>query len=287
MTALLIAAALVFTPGDAHLAYETARTLVYGHTPRNSGTPESRQAAEFIAAEAAKAGARATLDAFRAVSADEEREFANVVAELPRGNANDGWVVLVSHFDTKHGVDCPGANDGASTSGLLIGLAAAIARCEGFGGNVQLVWTDGEECVRCYCPEDGLQGSKRAAKALGQSGRKVLAVIVLDMLGDEDLSVSVPLNGTTWLRQLAVASAAAVGEPQLVRPTLGNVTDDHVPFLFRGMPAVDLIDFSYGPSNAYWHTAQDTMAHVGEKSLLKSGRLVAEMVNQILKGGVR
>ena len=31
------------------------------------------------------------------------------------------------------------------------------------------------------------------------------------------------------------------------------------PFVNAGVPALDLIDFDYGPRNSYWHTAQDTV----------------------------
>ena len=61
-----------------------------------------------------------------------------------------------------------------------------------------------------------------------------------------------------------------------------SVKDDHVAFLGRGYPAVDLIDFEYGPQNAYWHTPQDTMDKISEDSLLKSGKIVAELLNILL-----
>ena len=60
------------------------------------------------------------------------------------------------------------------------------------------------------------------------------------------------------------------------------VTDDHVPFLDKGFRAIDLIDFSYGPNNSYWHTDKDTMENVSEASLLASGKVVVEMLNILL-----
>ena len=58
--------------------------------------------------------------------------------------------------------------------------------------------------------------------------------------------------------------------------------DDHVPFVDKGYKAIDLIDFSYGPDNSYWHTDKDVMANVSEESLLKSGRILVEMLNILL-----
>ena len=62
------------------------------------------------------------------------------------------------------------------------------------------------------------------------------------------------------------------------------VTDDHSAFLAHGCPAIDFIDFSYGPGNAWWHTPEDTMDKISEASLLSSGRLVAAFLNILLYG---
>ncbi len=46
-----------------------------------------------------------------------------------------------------------------------------------------------------------------------------------------------------------------------------SVLDDHTPFLQRGVPAVDIIDFSY----PYWHTEEDTLDKVSAESLAAVG----------------
>ena len=102
------------------------------------------------------------------------------------------------------------------------------------------------------------------------------------MLGDKDLEISIPANGSPTLAKIAAHAAKRAGYPGLVKPIDELVTDDHVPFLEKGYKAIDLIDFSYGPNNSYWHTPQDTMDKISEESLLKSGRLVAEMLNILL-----
>jgi hypothetical protein len=48
------------------------------------------------------------------------------------------------------------------------------------------------------------------------------------------------------------------------------MTDDHTPFLVRGYPAVDVIDFDY----PYWHTLQDTCDKISPESLERVGRTV-------------
>ena len=282
MTALLLSAALAFTPADARVAYAAARVLVAECTPRDAGTIRGRIAANRLLDMASASGADVRRDVFRAATPRGEREFANLYAHFVSGSRAAKWVVLVSHYDTKPGTSCPGANDGASTSGLLVGIANAFANWEPPRGNLLLVWTDGEECMHSYSEGDGFWGSKRAAEYVAGLGIAVQAVICLDMLGDRDLSISVPANGSAALAKIAVAAARRAGCPDLVRPTSDLVKDDHVAFLEKGFKAIDLIDFSYGPGNSYWHTPEDTMDKVSAESLYRSGRVVVEMLNILL-----
>ena len=282
MFSLLLAAALEFTAQDAHLAFEKTRELVENCTPRDAGTIRGRIASNCILDAASAVGADVRRDAFRARTPAGEREFTNLYAEFKAADTNARWVVVVSHFDTKPGSGCPGANDGASTSGLLIGLANAFLNWQAPKGNLMLVWTDGEECMSAYGPDDGFWGSKRAAEYLVSKNRQVQAVICVDMLGDKDLEISIPSNGSPALANIAIHAAKRAGYPGLVKPVEELVKDDHVPFMDKGFKAVDLIDFDYGPGNSYWHTPQDTVDKISEESLLKSGRLVAEMLNILL-----
>jgi len=278
----LMSAALVFSPTDAKVAYDTARILVEKCTPRDAGTMQGRFAVNRILDAASAAGADVRRDKFRAATPIGEKLFTNLYAEFDGEDPDAGWVVLVSHYDTKPGTACPGANDGASTSGLLVGIANAVSSWRDFRGNLMLVWTDGEECMLAYGPNDGLWGSRRAAGVLAEGGRKVKAVICLDMLGDRDLSITVPRNGTPSLANVALSAARRTGMSGLVKRGDEIVTDDHVPFLEKGFPAIDMIDFTYGPGNSFWHTEKDCMDAISEESLLASGRIVAEMLNALL-----
>lgn len=277
-----LAVALAFTPEDARISFETARGLVEKCTPRDAGTIRSRIAANYILDAASAAGADVRRDSFRAKTPRGEREFTNLYAQFKSGDPNAQWVVLVSHYDTKPGVNCPGANDGASTSGLLVGVANAFSNWETPKGNLLLVWTDGEENMQCYGPDDGFWGSKRAVEYVRQRGLRIQAVLCLDMLGDRDLAISLPANGSPALRKIVILAGERAGYPGLISLSDDLVKDDHVAFLRAGYRAVDLIDFSYGPGNAYWHTPQDTIDKISEASLLKSGKIVAEALNILL-----
>ena len=283
MLSLLLAAALEFSAQDASLAYAAARELVEKCTPRDAGTSACHVlAANRILDAASAAGANVRRDCFKAMTPKGERSFTNLYAEFKTGGASNRWVVLVSHYDTKPGCGCPGANDGASTSGLLVGLAKAMTDRREPKGNLMLIWTDGEECMESYGANDGLWGSKRAAQMMTEKKLPVRAVVCLDMIGDRELAITIPANGDSNLAKQALRAARQAGYPNLVKQVNVAVTDDHVPFLERGYPAIDLIDFSYGPHNSYWHTPQDTMDKVSEESLLKSGKIVTELLNILL-----
>ena len=287
---------LDFTPADAKLAYGAAAGLVRDCTPRNAGTPEGLRAAEWIVRRSRELRLPSRLDRFRAQVYADQVEFANVVAEFPGTDPDAPWIVLMSHFDTAPTAakGFEGANDGASTCGLLMALGCALRRAPRVRENVMLVWTDAEECRIAYMPRDGFQGSKRLLETVRTRRLPVKAVVCLDMLGDRDLNIVIPANTTPGLRDLALAAARTAGVADKVarRDTI-VVKDDHSAFFDAGYPAIDLIDFEFGSApgkNDYWHTPKDTMDKISERSLLASGRLAAELLNLLVNlspGGVQ
>jgi Zn-dependent M28 family amino/carboxypeptidase len=283
----ILAASLVFAPADAHAAYRAASEIVSRYTPRDAGAPGAAGAAGFILSAALSCGCDAFADSFCAPTPAGTKTFTNVHAEF-KIDEDAGWMVFLSHFDTKAGTNCPGANDGASTSGLLVGMCKALARQrKSLKCNVMLVWTDGEECFERYAPGDGLWGSRRAAEKLAAERRRTLAVICLDMLGDRDLSVTMPSNCSAGLRKIALCAARAVGLGERVKESPVEVIDDHVPFAEAGFETLELIDFEYGSrkgANDYWHSPLDAMDKVSEKSLLDAGRLAMKLADAIPPG---
>lgn len=275
-----------FTETDAKAALGAATGLVKACTPRNAGTIEGRLAANWIRNTAYRMGANAEIDVFTARVYSETAQFANVVAEFPAENPGAPWIVLMSHYDTAPnvGVGFEGANDGASTVGLLLAFGKVLRRGKGsLKYNVMLAWTDAEECRIAYGPHDGFQGSRRLLETFRKTNRTVRAVICLDMLGDRDLNIELPANTTPELRDLALKAArtAGVANKVSVRDTI-VVKDDHSAFYDAGIPAIDLIDFDFGSArgkNDYWHTPKDTLDKISEASLLASGKLVAELLN--------
>ena len=57
-----------------------------------------------------------------------------------------------------------------------------------------------------------------------------------------------------------------------------SIEDDHLPFLEAGVRALDLIDFNYGPDNAYWHSPRDTMDKLDAHSFEVTGNVLMRVI---------
>lgn len=278
--------AFSFSAEHASNALTHAVQFIEACTPRDSGTPGASHAANWLHDRLVENGVPAALDSFKDDSPRGPRTYVNVLASLP--GTDDQWIVLLSHFDTKSGIGntFQGANDGASSTGLLLELGIQLNRVTPRPHNILLAFLDGEECDLGYSDRDGFHGSKHLAKTLKTEGRKIKAVILMDMVGDRDLKLTIPRNSTPDLRVLALEAAEATGDRSKIGLFDGDIYDDHQAFLDHGFPAVDLIDFDYGSSpgvNDYWHTEKDTIDKLSADSLFSTGRIVLEMMSRLAR----
>ena len=249
-----------------------------------SGTPAMEKAARHVRDRLLALGVEASIDTFQAATPRGAIPFHNVVGRIP--GKRPGILLLGSHTDTKDIPDFVGANDGGSSTGLLLEIARVLRQAKWEGPEILLAFFDGEEALHRYTSHDGLHGSRRLAEEMKRQGRlrDVRAMILMDMIGDADLTVTLPADTTPALARLVFA----VSEFQGTRAHFGfapnNMVDDHLPFQNEGVPAVDLIDFKYGSKpgwNDYWHTPRDTLDKLSAASLETVGRLVLEMLNRL------
>ena len=105
--------------------------------------------------------------------------------------------------------------------------------------------------------------------------------MLADMIGDKDLDIQRETASTGWLVDLVRKAAHKYGYDRYFFQTREAVEDDHLPFLKRGVPAIDIIDLDYGPNNSYHHTAQDTMDKISAKSLTIDGDVFMETIRLI------
>ncbi len=252
-------------------------------TPRDAGTEGAARAARYIRERLESKGIQARVDEFIDRTPKGPVTFRNVLGSIPgRGR---GVIILGAHYDTKSGIGgFEGANDSGSGVGLLIELAGVLnARPHG-PADILLAFLDGEECLHRYGQGDGLHGSRRLAESLIAEAvaPAVRGVVILDMIGDRDLTPTIPSNATPRMRdELLRAAADGSGVTLTISPPM---MDDHVPFLERGIPAVDLIDFTYGSlpgANDYWHTPADRMDKLSPGSLEVVGRWAIRLVDRL------
>ena len=245
--------------------------------PRVAGTPGGVRAREYIAAEARKIpGAKVEVRPFEASTPDGPMSMANVVAVLP--GARPDVIMVAGHYDTTlfREFRFVGANDGGSSAALLLELGRGLA---GLSRRYTywLVWFDGEEARGAWTATDSLYGSRQLATELAKAGRLPRAMILVDMIGDRDLSINREAHSAPWLTDIIWDAAARLGHGRHFSRELMPVEDDHVPFLKLGVPATLLIDFSY-PS---WHTAEDTVDKVSPQSLSVVGDVLLEALPSV------
>jgi peptidase M28-like protein len=186
-----------------------------------------------------------------------------------------GYVVVGAHYDTKDVPGFVGANDGASGTAVAAQLARTIRRPR---HTVKFAIFDGEEAPRGVPESDfeerGLRGSKVAAPAFA----KARAMVLLDFVGDRDLAIRYETNSSRGLWRKLRAAARRVGALG-VFPTgsQGPVSDDHIPFIDRGVPSIDLIDFDF----PCWHRRCDDMSAVSEQSVDAVGETIYELLQNL------
>lgn len=266
---------------DAQRAYADVRAQVQ-IGPRPSGSAAARRTAELIADRLADAGA--TQIAI-------QRPWENVLGTLP--GREDGTLIVGAHYDTKDAIPgFVGANDGASGVGVMLEVARSLPRPLP-GPSIQFVGFDAEEARgnRDFI-DDGARGSKQYveyAQAGGEQGsvplEEIDAMVLFDMVGDCDLQVPRETSSDEELYDaFADAATELTGGPAPFEGTFGGVLDDHTAFVAAGVPAVDLIDFRFGPGEPpgeYWHTPEDTLDKVCVESLNAVGEAALRAIPRI------
>lgn len=166
----------------------------------------------------------------------------------------------------------PGANDGASGVAVLLELAR-ILDIEKLRNEVWLVFFDAEDNGNL----DGWEFSAGSEYMAAHLSAAPAQVVIVDMIGDADQVIYKERNSTPELQEQIWAIAARLGyEDQFVPKYKWSISDDHIPFLRRGYPAIDLIDFDY----PFWHTTRDTIDKLSAESLERVGRVLQTYIEQ-------
>jgi Zn-dependent M28 family amino/carboxypeptidase len=214
----------------------------------------------------------------------------NFIVRFP-GKKN-GAIVLATHYETNYwlkNITFVGANDGGSTTGLLMAIGDQLRsetqhgkQLDGY--SVWLVFDDGEESILpTWTNSDSLYGTRHQAAKWGRDGTlgRIKAFMLADMIGDKDLDIQRETRSTDWLTELVRQAAHRFGYDKYFFQNDSAVEDDHLPFVERGVPSIDVIDLDYGPHNSYHHTAQDTLDKISVRSLTIDGDVFLETIRLI------
>lgn len=202
----------------------------------------------------------------------------NIVGTLPGKGAP---IVLGAHYDTEASVPGHvGANDGAAGTAAVVEIARALGKIDRGRGAppIRFVLFDGEEEPAGTADEDFEEVALRGSKVESARNPRARAMILLDYIA-ERRGLSIPREGNSdralWTRLRQAATKAGVAQ---VFPDEDGLTiiDDHVPFLRRGVPSIDLIDFDYPQRD----TVQDDLDHVSEASLDAVGETVVQLLRR-------
>jgi Zn-dependent M28 family amino/carboxypeptidase len=294
---VLVAAGSLNAQSDAVAAFSQDRAYADAVAqvelgPRPLGTDALEANRVYIEEQLRAAGLEPVRDEFIADTPIGEVPMANIIARVaPRpGAPTDTRIVLASHFDTKlfDGVEFVGANDGASSTAVLLELGRVLAE-HAPGLPIDLVFFDGEEAVVAWGPDDSIYGSRHLAARWAEEGQleSIGAFILLDMVGDASLQIPREINSTNWINDVIWDAARELGYERHFPEAIHAIQDDHLPFIERGVDAVDLIDFTYGPGNRYWHSPFDTLDKISADSLGIVGRTVLHALPtlELLLGG--
>jgi glutaminyl-peptide cyclotransferase len=255
---------------DAARAYALTKLQV-GYGQRPAASPQLRKLAERL---------KVRLPHGHFENVPGQKGVRNVVGTIAGRRPG---IVVGAHYDTLVKPEgFVGANNGAAGSAIVIELSRALARLPRpeNAREVRFVLFDGEE-PPAGLPEDdpnftkdGLRGSRAYVKRYPE---RTAAMILLDYVGNRGLQLPREGTSTPSLWSLLRASAQKAAKASFFPATTETpIIDDHTPFLQSGVPAIDLIDWSY-PG----HTLQDGMDQIDQHALDAVGESVLDLIQTL------
>ena len=279
VTAAVASAAAADFSGASALEF-TRKAVAFGPRPPGSATNQKLQ--NYIESQLKPMHCQLSFDAFSAQTPAGSVPMRNILAKFP--GTSGRAIVITGHFDTKPmpGSVFVGANDGGSSTGFLLELARVVNTMP-HPDDIDLVFFDGEEAFGEWSDTNGTFGSRHLADRWAREGMlsKIKALINVDMIGDKDLGILQETMSSAPLLRLVWQTANDMGYGKYFLRTAQPTEDDHLPFLKKGVNALDLIDFDFGPGNAYWHTPQDTMDKLSAHSFEVVGNVLVAVIRKL------
>jgi glutaminyl-peptide cyclotransferase len=249
--------------------------------PHPVGSNAIEKARDYIEEQLRQSGWQITRQAFTDETPRGKAHFVNLIARFSRdAKAASPSFLLASHYDTKvfDTIQFVGANDGGSSTGLLLELARVLGNHSNLARKIELVFFDGEEAYEHFSETDGLYGSRYFAKQLqGEGAKQFRGGILFDMVGDRSLDITLPADSPPAMAHDIFAAAEALKVRNYFSYLDRDLIDDHAPLNAIGIPTIDIIDFDY----SWWHTAGDAMDKISAQSLQIVGAVALYYLSEL------
>jgi glutaminyl-peptide cyclotransferase len=267
---------------DAKKAFAyTSQVVNFGE--RWPGSAGHRKTEALIKQVLTKDGALIETDDFTAATPRGAVPVHNIIGKFNvTADPAQQIFMLAGHYDTLFKPGFVGANDGGSSTAILLAFGDALAN-QKTKMQIWLVWTDLEEAINSFQGDDGLYGSRHLAQKLRAAGvvPRIKGFFLLDMIGDKGLGVTRERGSTRWLQDFIAQAAKQLGYSQYFFQDSVEIIDDHVSFAKVGVPVVDVVDAQFGrmgpgfdSMGEFHHANTDTIDKISQTSLDIVGRTI-------------
>jgi glutaminyl-peptide cyclotransferase len=287
----VVALAAQAAPISLHDAFDAKKCYAYtaqvaGFGERNPGSPGHQKTEDLIHQVLKADGAQIEADDFSAKTPRGQIAVHNIIGKFNvTADPKQPIFILAGHYDTLFKKGFIGANDGASSTAILLSFADTLAHHK-TNMQIWLMWTDLEESITSSFTEDdpGLYGSRHYAEKLKTQGvvPRIKGFFLLDMIGDKDLNVAREnASSTRWLQDFIAQAARQLGYTKYFFQYETDIIDDHKSFADVGIPSVDVVDAEFGRMGPgldgmgeFHHANTDTMDKVSQASLEIVGKTI-------------
>src|SRR6266700_4790537 len=172
-----------------------AKQVSFG--PRPSGSQAILKMQDYLQSELKSYGCNAETDAFTADTPVGRLPMKNILVKIP--GQKPGVILLGTHYDTKKLDNFVGADDGGSSTGVMLELARLLCNQRGRYA-VWIAFFDAEEAVKDWSETDSRYGSRQMAARLAISGdiSKIRAFLLADIVGTRTPHFKRESSSTKW-----------------------------------------------------------------------------------------
>lgn len=259
-------------------AYNHCKNIV-NLSPRVSGTKAHKKVRDYIKNEIESNHLKTIEDIFNVKTPIGNVEMDNISTTIKGSESNGEKIILTAHYESKYfkNEKFLGANDNASGVSILLELLK-IVKEKKYKYDIEFLFLDGEEAFGYWSDTDSLYGSKRYVSQISNP-EKIKAVILLDMVGEKNIKIDFDMNSSPALTDILIESTQDLNLIYCLSNRFICIEDDHIPFVLKNIPAIDIIDFEY----EYWHTKNDDMENISSKSLENVGLITIKMLDILNK----